>query len=186
LLTVAVTTVLGACGVVHLNPLAPGHIDVETPPRELANRRAEPPRESGEDITWLNYGVLGCVGPSFHDGSVESAVGPEVSLHVGDSPFDHQSDSDFVAPRRAWGLNLGWATHPTRGAGSLYAEVQRTRAPLWLAGGWAWDPWRHDTGPQVSMGFGPLFVRVTPLLDGGGTLLVGIAIKGGVSWVRSR
>ena len=38
----------------------------------------------------------------------------------------------------------------------------------------------------MAIGLGPLFIRATPLFDGGGTLLFGIAIKGGVSWVRSR
>jgi len=181
-------TAAGACGVVHLNPLAPGHIDVDTPPERIEERTPEPPVSSGEDITWLNCGVLAAAGADLGAAAAaQSAIGPEISLHVGESPDQHTSDGDYpVAPRQAWGLNLGWAPHPSTGRGPFYAEIQRTRLSGWLALGWAWDRQRHQTGPQLAAGFGPFFFRLTPYLEQHVTVLFGIAIKGGVSWVRSR
>lgn len=182
----AAALLLNGCIVIHRNPLPPGHIDVHAPPRDLSQAGVQSPDDAGEDVTWLNFGVLGGLGVNHRDGHSAQTVGPEVSLHIGESPADHQSDDHGVRPHRAWGVNLGWALDPKVGRGPLYLELQRTVSGLWGALGWAWNPASGTVGPQWSVGLGPLFVRANYLSNHEGTVMMGLAIKGGVSWVKGK
>lgn len=162
-----------------------GHIQVEAPPRSPRSREPEQPSDPGVRIVWLNGGVLAGGGGTLSTSSRGAyAVGGEASLHVG---FDDRTSSPFFA-RRSVGLNLGMnvVDSSVHGAGPAYAEVQVGRNGLWLAAGWAYDLVGREQGPQATAGLGPVYVRWRQLFDRDGSIVFGLAIKGGLTWITSR
>ena len=69
---------------------------------------------------------------------------------------------------------------------SLYAELQHSRSLLGAAGGFSWNPDTGALGPQATVFYGPLYVRLGWKGDVGGEALLGLAIKGysKLSWFR--
>jgi len=184
---VALAAASGAgCGELYdKNWNALGHVKIEEPPRSPESRRVEQPADPGVRIVWLNAGILAGVGAKLSSPSRAAyGVGGEVSLHVGAS--DHSTDTLF--PRRSLGLNVGTnvVDSSVRGGGPSYAEAQLMLDGFWTAGGWAYDFVGQAQGPQATIGFGPLYLRYRQLFDRDGSILMGLAIKGGVTWVTSR
>jgi len=188
--TLLLVPLLAACSVHHHEVNAPGHVEPRTPPEQPIVGVVEKPEDPGEKMVVLTYGALASGGigwPEASDAVAAYAVGPEVSLHLGQSERSHSDDGMFVLPQRSLGLNLGWTTlaHPGTGLGPVYGELQYTEV-YWLAAGWAYDADDHAHGPQAALGLGPVFLRYTHLFDESSVLTLGVVMKGYQSWVFSR
>ena len=162
-----------------------GHINVNEPPRSSPSREPEQPSDPGLRIVWLTAGALSGGGTTLSSRAAGAyGVGGEVSLHVG--TIDRTPSPPI--PDRALGLNLGinLVDSTLKRVGPAYAEAQFLRRGMWFAGGWAFDVGGGAQGPQATVGLGPVFIRYRQLFDTDGTILFGLAVKGGVSWVTSR
>ena len=59
-----------------------------------------------------------------------------------------------------------------------YAELQVANSLLYsLAGGWAYDVDRKESGPQATLTVGPFYARSTTILSAGTAVEVGIVFK---------
>jgi len=161
-----------------------GHINVNDPPQSLESRQPEQPRDPGVRVVRLNAGVLAGGGGTLSTRSTGAyGVGGEISLHVG----SRDRTPGLPLLDRALGLNLGINVldSSVKGPGPAYAEAQFTWRELWLAGGWAFDGSRAQ-GRQATAGFGPFFVRYRHLFEGEGSIILGVLVKGGITWTTSR
>ncbi len=178
------------CAHTHLDHNAPGHIDVATPPEDLAAQKTELPEDPGERLLVLSAGAFSGLGWGFYDDDVRTdwAVGPELGLALGQNPRSHYEDDFFLEPRSALGVRLGLNAldREQSGLGPAFGEIAYTETLVRLSGGWAWDPGDARHGPQATLAFGPIYARATHLLDTGTSLHLGVTISGSHTWVWSQ
>lgn len=179
------------CSVHHHPVNAPGHVEPTEPPEKPTPGVVEEPEDPGERMVLFTFGGLASVGVGYPRGQDEVlayGLGPEYGLHFGQRDVSHAMDGALVLPKTAVGFNLGWTAlaSPGIGFGPLYLEGQYFREGLWAAGGWAYDVDDRVHGPQGELGLGPLFLRVTHLLDDSTALTLGVVVKGYQNWVFSR
>lgn len=177
---------LSGCQTFHSARNAPGNIQVETPPDDIRRKIVERPSDPGEHVlTWTAGGLAGAgvvTGLGDHGALSASA---ETSLHLGSSRYTHSDDMGLLGVSlpdtgNNLGVNLGLtagnSNRPANRAG--YAELQFSRHLFYsLAAGWAWDPGRSSSGPQVTGSVGPLYVRSTTMLDRATSLEIGLLFK---------
>jgi hypothetical protein len=177
---------LTGCGTLHSSRNAPGNIEVEKPPQVIELRKVEPPEDPGENLLIWNVGPFGGLGlVTGTDSALSTSVGGETSVHLGRRDTTHPHDSyiipfEFPLPDFSVGLNLGVGIgndrRPANRAG--YAEIQLSHELLYaIAGGWAWDPERKISGPQITASVGPLYARTTTMLDRATSLEIGLIFK---------
>ncbi len=176
---------------------APGHVDPEIRPLVPEDRI---PRDPGEQAVVLAYGGTG--GGGVHVASAENgavlAGGPELSAFYGRSATSHQERGLFTTPATAFGANVGATFLTSRARGEagmpvglgpqIYGEAaMRIESFEGFGLGWAVDAADGRSGPQATINIGPLMVRATHVLDGGGTFLVlGLVLKGQHAFFWSR
>src|SRR5262249_16787009 len=83
-LVLVLVALSAGCAVHPPETNAPGNADVLEPPHDLGARKAERPKDPGEDMVVLTYGALAGGGVAFpKDENAKGAygVGPEVSVH---------------------------------------------------------------------------------------------------------
>lgn len=176
---------------------APGNVDPRVRPARAEDRV---PRDPGEQAFVLAYGGTG--GGGVHIASGENGAvlggGPELSAFYGRSAQSHQEGGFLTTPQTAFGANVGATFLTSRARGEaglpvgigpqLYAEAaMRVESVDGIALGWAVDASDGRSGPQLTVNLGPLMVRGTHVLDGGGTFLVlGLALKGQHAFFWSR
>jgi len=68
----------------------------------------------------------------------------------------------------------------------MYAELQAARSIFWLAPGWGVALVDRASGSQLTTGAGPVYLRYAYLPETGSAVLIGLALKGHVDWVRVR
>jgi hypothetical protein len=181
---------LGAisCTHSHGSRNAPGIIDVETRPRTEQDRE---PRDPGENMLQLGYGAFGGGGVAAGAGSSRGyyAVGPEVSLLYGTTSLSHHHDDFLLTPRTGLGLHLGLNALTSEGTalGAAYGEATlRFYSLLGAGAGWAVDVNDRTSGPQLTLRFGDLYLRMTHQLDTSTSVSLGVALHGQHTWVWSR
>lgn len=193
--------VLGACvvafsGCVELrSPVnAPWHIDVQTPPDsiDVDNGVPEAPRDPGAIIGRVSGGVLAGVGGATRGPGSTAEEGVEFSLQGAVSRASEPEGLGFI-PDWMLGLNVGWMLASRSGQdrhgsdrGLMYAELQAARSIFWLAPGWGVALVDRASGPQLTTGAGPVYLRYAYLPETGSAVLIGLALKGHVDWVRVR
>lgn len=186
--TLALALPLASCTLSHSARNAPGIIDVEKRPLTEQDRE---PRDPGERMIVVSYGAFGGGGVAGGSGSTRGyyAVGPEASVVYGTNPISHRADDLFVAPREGFGLNLGLSALTSEGTklGSAYGELAlRADALLGANAGWAVDVNDRTSGPQLSLRFWDIYVRMTHQLDTSTSLSIGLTLHGQHTWVWSR
>jgi hypothetical protein len=181
---------LASCAHFHGDHDAPGVVDPRAPSPARPNL-VEAPRDPGEQMIVLSPGpFLGggatIGGPDGTRGS--GSFGAEASVFLGRSDRSHAEDDYFLYPQRSFGANLGWTLLSSERAGPTtgYMEFQYADEAVGAAAGWAWDPHARSTGPQATVFAGPLYGRVTVLLDDRTTVEAGLLFKLPVVWVESR
>lgn len=163
---------------------APGVSDILKPPAG----RLEVPRDTGRHGVLLSGGLLGgggrdFGGPEGNHGS--GALQLELSAAYFSTDRGLSEDAERLPPLT--GMNFGYtlaATALTRHM--LYAEVQRSAELLGVAGGWMRNPTTGAHGPQATLFYGPLYLRLGWVFDRGGEAQFGLALKGyaKLSWFR--
>jgi hypothetical protein len=177
------------CTVQHLEKNAPGSIAVMEKPENMKLREVEQQTDPGERMLQLRYGAMAAGGffiPEEQGKSQGSyGIGPEVTVLYGTRKYSHDDDAFWLMPDEAFGGGIGWMAllEPGESVGPVYGELEYASGAAWLTGGWAYEIDDELHGPHVSVGFGPLFVRYTHLLDAGGLLHFGMAFKGQASFV---
>jgi hypothetical protein len=179
---------------IHRDTNAPGHIDLDTPPRAPAqggDPPVEAPSDPGERMVTLNPGVFGGFGGRFaRDGDRGTGfVGVELTLNRGASSRSHNGDDFFVYPWSGRGASLGWTIAQfgdEASVGPIYAEVHGFK--LWggLAAGYAVDVGDRVHGPQVTAWFLTYLVRARYMVGGGFELYIGGQLKLPFVWISSQ
>jgi hypothetical protein len=182
---------LTGCAHTHFARNAPGHVDVYEPPAQIDRREVEPPRDPGEQMIVASAGALAGGGVAFggdQDSRGAYGVGPELSVAYGTRGGSHAGDDFLILPESSGGVSLGWTalSGEGEGVGPLYGELFYQVILGWLALGWAWDPDDTAHGPQGTLGVGPLYVRMTHLVDLGTQVQGGVSIKLPYVFVWSR
>lgn len=185
---------LASCAELRSPVNAPWHIDVQRPPSpySVENGVPERPQDPGEIVGVVSYGLLGALGATSRGRSPAYEGGVELSVHGGVSRV---SEGDLIMgiSQQTLGLNIGWMATSRSGRnrhqsdrGLLYGELQATSSLFWLASGWGVALADRASGPQVTAGAGPLYLRYAYLPEGGGSVLLGLVFKGRVEWTRVR
>jgi hypothetical protein len=192
---VALLACVAACSPLrfHRDTNAPGVIDVSEPPSNVEPGQTALPGDPGERMVTFNPGLFGGAGyaPS-HDGGERWVfpLGVELTLNRGERDRSHFRDDFFVYPVRGEGVNLGWAAIELGGddteIGPLYLEYQRFETVYGAAAGLAFDPDDVDFGAQGTVWYGPYYLRVRYLIDGGAEVIGGLQIKVPLVWISSR
>lgn len=165
-------------------------------PGDVTNLRERPhtlaeayPEQPAEDQLLLSAGPWVAAGGDWRgDGSRGAvAVGGEATALYAYAPHGHV-DSTLSAPSLGVGASVGGNYVSSFGGSSaVYAQAEgRLSNLLGLGLGWQVDPVDRAHGPQATLRFGPLFVRVAHQLDRGTLLTVGLFFQGQLAYSRSR
>lgn len=166
---------------------APGVADIKAPPRDPSSHTVEVPRDPGEHVLLWNAGAMGGGGVSIANEASSKATASvsfsgETSVHFGWSDRTHEGIGPLLVPDPgiSVGANLGWTLAPSGrvSTNAGYAELQVSNSLLYsLAGGWAYDVDRKESGPQATLTVGPFYARSTTILSAGTAVEVGIVFK---------
>lgn len=173
----------------HHGANAPGTVDVRVPPQRPVPDRREIPGDPGEEMLAVNVGLYGGAGPC-EAGNTCSEGGVEIAFNRGGQNKSHSKDDLFVYPLSGWGGSMGWSiingVDDEVDLGPLYAEAHIYRFFYGIGGGWSFDPFAGDHGPQATGWAGPMYLRVRHQLDGGTQMVIGANIKWPFVWIWSR
>jgi hypothetical protein len=181
------------CTLHHFEHNAPGHIDVERPPKRIECELVERPKDPGEEMVIVSLGPLAGAGVTLDpakNASLQAELGVEGSLLLGMSEVSHADDFPIgVTPYQvgSLGINFGWVFSARHDPGTpLYLELQGRHKLFGLAAGWAWIVDHDGRGPQVTVFWGPFYVRYRHLEGVSDDFTAGLIMKLSLAFVWSR